>query len=271
MAIKNLLCLLALLLLTVLLPINVSAGDYIIGEGDTLAISVWGVDRLNFPVKVRPDGKITVPGLGDVKASGFTPRDLQKELTIRLKDLVKNPIVTVTVSEITNSKVYIFGSGIKSGIFEVVRKTSLLQILCSLQDLKSADLRRAYLMRNGKKIKEDFHNLFINGDINEDLTVEANDAIFIPLMLDKNIYALGELNTPKAIEFREGITVMDVILEAGGFTKFASQNDITIIRKDGDKETKIKVNVKKLIKKADLSQNVRLRPGDYIVIEESLF
>ena len=255
----------------VLLPVLSHAGDYVIGEGDGLFISVWGVERLNFNVKVRPDGKITVPGLGDITASGLKPKELQKELTFKLKDLVKNPVVTVTVSEITNSKVYIFGSGIKSSIYDVVRKTTLLQILCSLPEVRGADFRRAYLLRKGAKIKQDFQNLYINGDINDDVDIETNDAIFIPLLQDKSVYVLGAVANPKAIEFREGMTVMEAILEAGGFTKFASQNDTRIVRKESGYDKKIPIRAKDLLTKADLKQNVKLKPGDYIIVDESMF
>jgi polysaccharide export outer membrane protein len=247
------------------------SGDYIIGEGDKLQISVWGVASLNVEVRVRPDGMITVPGVGDVAASARKPSELQKELTLKLKDLVKNPLVTVTVSEFSNTKVFIFGGGTKPAIFDITRKTTLLQILCGLGDQKVADLKKAYLLRNNVKIKEDFHALFINGDITGDVPIEANDALFIPLLIDKSIYVVGGVNGPKAIEFREGITVMEVILEAGGFNKFASQNDTIIIRTENGKQISIPVKAKKLIKDADLSQNVKLKPGDFVVVEESLF
>lgn len=246
-------------------------GDYIIGEGDKLQISVWGVASLNFEVKVRPDGMITVPGLGDVSASGRKPEELTAELTEKLKVLVKNPIVTVTVADITNTKVFIFGSGTKPGVYDITRRTTLLQILCSLSEIKSADFKKAYLLRNNVKIKEGFYNLFMNGDIAEDVQIEANDAIFIPLHPDKSIYVMGGVNNPKAIDYREGVSVMEVILEAGGFTKFASPNGTTIIRKDNGKEIIIPVKVNKLIKESDLSQNIKLRPGDFVVVEESIF
>lgn len=247
------------------------ANEYVIGEGDSLQIGVWGVDKLNFNIKVRPDGKITVPGLGDVAAAGFKPKELQKELTEKLRSLVKNPIVTVTVSEFMNSKVYVFGGGVKSGVVDVVKKTTLLQILCSQSDIKNADLRRSYLLRNGKKVKEDFYNLYINGDIRDDITVESNDALFIPLLLDKNVYVLGAVTTPRAIEYRDGMRVMEAILEAGGFTKFAGLNDIVVVRKDSGKEKLLPVRAKDLQKRADLSQNIALQPGDYIIVDESLF
>lgn len=247
------------------------AADYVIGEGDKLDIAVWGIKELSFSVKVRPDGKITVPGLGDVVGSGYTPTGLQAVLTEKLKELVKNPIVTVTVSEITNSKVYLFGGGTKSGVIDLTRKSSLLQLLCLLGEVKVADLRRSYLMRGGKKIKEDFHRLFVEGDLKEDVEVESGDAIFMPLLLDKSVYVLGAVALPKAIEYREGMTLMEAILEAGGFTKFASQNDTIVRRKTGEKEETIEIKAKEITKHGDFTQNIKLKPGDYIIVKESIF
>lgn len=263
------LLLLAVMLLVTSVP--VFAGDYVIGEGDGLDVSVWGIKELSFSVKVRPDGKITVPGLGDVIAIGFTPTALQASLGEKLKELVKNPIVTVTVREITNSKVYIFGGGIKSGVYDLARRTSLLQLLCSIGEVRSADLKRAYVLRSGKKVKEDFHRLFIQGDVAEDLLLENNDSLFIPLLLDKSVYVLGAVNAPKSIEYREGMVVLEAILEAGGFTKFASQNETIIRRKEKNDEVSLPVKAKDLIKNGDLSQNIKLRPGDYIIVSEGLF
>lgn len=255
------------------LPILAQAADYVIGEGDSLDISVWGVKELNFSVKVRPDGKITVPGLGEIVASGATPSSLQGSLTERLRELVKNPIVTVTVREITNSKVYIFGGGVKSNVYELSRRTSLLQLLCVVSELKGADLARAYLLRNGKKVKSDLHKLFIGGDVDQDLLLESGDALFLPVLLDRSVYVLGAVNTPKAIEFREGMKVMEAILEAGGFTKFADQNDVVVRRKEG-KEAEalsLEVKAKSLFKDGDLKQNIELKAGDYVMVKESFF
>lgn len=274
-------------LLVLLLPVFAFAGDYVIGEGDELDISVWGVKELNVSVKVRPDGKITMPGLGDAEASGFTPRELQKTLGEKLKDLVKNPIVTVTVKEITNSKVYFFGGGVQSGVYLLTRRTTLLQLLCMIgagaagdgkgggaaagNMAKVADYRQACLIRNGKKIKGDLYKLFVNGDTSEDMVIETNDALFIPQLIDRSIYVLGAVNSPKSIEYREGMTVMEAILESGGFTKFARQNSTSIRRKEGEKEVSLPIKAKDLINDGDLSQNVRLKPGDYVIAEEGIF
>lgn len=260
-----------MLVLLVLWTVTAQAKDYVIGEGDGLDIAVWGVKDLAAQVKVRPDGKITMPGLGDVLASGKTPQELQDLLTTRLQELVKKPIVTVTVREITNSKVFIFGGGVKSGVYDLTRRTTLLQLLGTIGEVKVADLRRAYLLRNGSKVRENFHNLFILGEIKDDLQLEPNDMLFIPLLQDKSVYVLGAVNAPKAIEYRDGMKVMEAVLEAGSFTRFADQNNVMIRRKEGDKEEVIIVRAKKLMHDGDLSQNVSLRPGDYIVVKESLF
>ncbi len=254
-----------------ILPFTTHAGDYVIGEGDSLDIAVWGVKDLSFPAKVRPDGKITIPGLGDVAASGQTPTALQSSLTVRLKELVKNPIVTVAVTGITNSKVYIFGGGVKSGVFELLQRSTLLQLLCTIGELKTADLKRSYLLRSGKKLKEDFYPLFISGETTGDIQLESGDSIFIPLLLDKSVYVLGAVTTPKAIEYRDGMTVMEAILEAGSFTKFASQNDTLIRRKDAGTEVTIPVKAKEIIQSGNMTQNVKLKPGDYIIVKESIF
>lgn len=267
--------------------VTVIAGDYVVGEGDGLDIAVWGVKELTFSVRVRPDGKITIPGLGDVAASGQTPLQLQVSLATKLKELVKNPIVTVTVREITNSKVYVFGGGVNSGVYDLNRRTTLLQLLCAIGmqgsgDSKSvgggaglasraADYKRAYVLRNGKKMKENFHALFIKGDTSEDIVIESNDAIFIPQLLDRSVYVLGAVNASRALEYREGMTVMEAILEAGGFSKFADQNDVIIRRKEGNGDVAVEVKAKKLLKDGDLTQNVPLKAGDYVVVRESLF
>jgi polysaccharide export outer membrane protein len=288
-------------LLLLLLPsASLYAGDYLIGEGDGLDIAVWGVKDLNSSVKVRPDGKITIPGLGDVKASGFTPTGLQENLAVRLKNLVKNPIVTVTVREITNSRVFVFGGGVTPGAYELNRRTTLLQLLCTIGTLpvtagggtqvattgnqtivgggaqptgsgRAPDFKKAYVLRNGKKIKEDFSRLFVNGEVGEDIVIESNDSIFIPQLPDKNVYVLGAVTAPRSIEYREGMTVMEAILECGGFTRFAKQNDTVIHRKENGKDTSIEVKAKDLMNDADLRQNVKLKPGDYIIVKESMF
>ncbi|TVQ98205.1 MAG: sugar ABC transporter substrate-binding protein [Desulfovibrionales bacterium] len=247
-----------------------NAQDYVIGEGDGLFISVWDEPKLSVSATVRPDGKITIPGLGDVTASGLTPGQLQAELTEQLKDLVRNPIVTVSVQTITNSRVFFFGGGLEVGVQDLLRQTSLLQMLSTVGSLQNTDLRAAYVLRDGEKIKEDFHALIVEGDIREDILLRNNDVIYIPPLREPNVYVLGAVENPRNITFREGLTVLEAVLEAGGFTPFARENRTVVIRKQDDEEITIPVRGKDLLQ-GDASQNITLQPGDYVIIREGLF
>lgn len=251
-------------------PAVAAAGDYLIGDGDILDVSVWGVKELSFSAIVRPDGKITVPGLGEVVATGKTPHKLQVLLEEGLRTLVKNPIVTVAVREITNNQVHIFGGGVSSGVFDLSRRTTLLQLLCQISNFADADLTRSYVLRGGQKIKTGFDRLFLKGEAGEDIVLESGDVIFIPVAEEKNVYVLGAVNAPRFIPYREGLTVMEAILEAGGFNKFARPNDTVILRDVQGRKKTIEVRMKDLTG-GDLSQNVKLSVGDYIIVKEGLF
>lgn len=264
------LCLLLAALL-LMVPGTALCGDYVIGEGDTLKIGVWGNQELSALVKVRPDGKITIPAIGDVAAAGMTPPALGEALNGKMATLVKNPTVTVSVEGITNNRVYIFGNGMKPGVYNLDRRTTLLQLLCLIDDVRVADLKRAYVLRNGKKIKENLYKLFMQGDVAEDIDIEVNDSLFIPPLQDRNVYVVGAVNSFKPIVWRENMTVMEAILDAGGFSKFARENSTVIMRKENGKETTLNVRLKDLVKNGDLSQNLKLQPGDYVVVREGLF
>jgi len=244
------------------------AEDYVIGGGDILQVSVWGVPEMSGEFVVRPDGKITLPAAGDVPAAGQTPVRLGENLAVVLSGFVKKPIVTVAVTGITNNRIYISGGGVPPAVVSLPGKTTLFKFLCSLQGLENADLRGAYLLRKGERVPVDFFALFWEGDFSKDPELEPEDILFIPNNERNKIYVLGAVKEPKYIFYRDGVKVLDAILEAGGFNEFASKNDVVIFRKN---QEKIRVKAKDLTRGKDLAQNVPLAPGDYVVVEEGFF
>ncbi|MDY6849182.1 MAG: polysaccharide biosynthesis/export family protein [Geoalkalibacter sp.] len=263
-----------LALLWVLAPSLATAGsekDYVIGDGDGLNISVWGAPELSSEVTVRPDGKITLPAAGDVTATGYTPEQLSEKLAEKLEGFVKKPIVTVSVTGITNNKVYVFGGGASSGAFDLPRRTTLLKFLASLDGIENADLQRAYIMRDGSKLDIDFYDLYVNGELEKDVALQAEDLIYIPGNELMKIYVMGAVEKPQYIFYREGIRVLDAILECGGFTKFAKENKVLIQREVNGELAQLKVNAKDLMNEGDLSQNLELQRGDFIIVQEGLF
>jgi len=243
-------------------------GDYVIGDGDILQVLVWGEQALSGDVTVRPDGRITLPAVGDVPASGHTPIRLARVLQEKLKEYAKNATVTVKVTGITNNRIYVFGGGAPSGVHVLPTRTTLLKFLCRLGNLKSADLKRAFIVREGKQLGADFYNLFTKGDFSKDIALRAEDVIYIPDNELSKIYVIGAVVTPKPIFYREGMRILDAILEAGGFSEFAK--DKILILRDGSRQV-VNISLKELMKKGDISQNVSLSPGDLVVVKESLF
>lgn len=258
-------------LVVLLFATSLFASDYIIGEGDTLSVSVWGEKDFSFTAKVRPDGKITVPTIGEITAANMTAKHLQTVLTEKLKVVVRKPVVTVAVTEITNNKVYVFGGGVKGGVFTLGQRMTLLQLLCQIDDVRKADLQSAYVLRGKQKIREDFTNLYLKGNVEEDVVIEPNDIIYIPMRADNYVYVMGAVTTPKPVEYRDGLTVMEAILNAGGFTQYANPDATMIYRKDQRKDVAINAKMKRLMINGDLTQNMTLRAGDYVIVKEGMF
>lgn len=246
------------------------ANQYVIGGGDSMQVVVWGEADLSVTALVRPDGRISLPGVGEIVAEGLTPAALQDLITQRLSNLVLDPLVTVSMVNMANSKVYIIGGGVAPGVFELRQKTSVLQLLAGM-DLLRADLRGAYIMRDGQRLAQDFHELLHAGNLERDVDLQHADILFIPALPEPYVYVLGAVSAPRALPFKEGMTVLDALLECGGFSKFADKNDTVIVRRENGTEETIKVRAKDLAAGKDLSQNVLLRRGDYLIANESFF
>ena len=249
---------------------------YVIGDEDVLQISVWGSPELTIQVPVRPDGMITFPPVGDVKATDLAPLELKAVLEKELTKYVKSPTVSVVVTAINSFKVFVLGGGVSgtattagatSGAITLRRNTTLLQLLAQLGSLQNTDLNNSFVLRNGEKLSADFYKLVIKGDISKDIQLRPNDVIFMPDNFDKRIMVVGQVRTPGVVQYREGMTVLDSILSAGGFTEFADPNDVTVVRKEEDKVRKIEVKLKSVMKKGEIDKDLPLKPGDRILVD----
>lgn len=260
-----------MVILVLLVPGVSLASDYIIGEGDTLAVHVWGEDDLKANVIVRPDGKISMPGIDDLVAAGLTIPQLKQRMEKRISRLIKDPIVNISLVQSVNSRVYVVGGGVDPLVYEMSQRTTLLHVLASVGSLAQADLQNAYVYRNGKKVMSDFSGLFNKGEFQKDIQLEPGDTIFLPVKYNKNVFVIGAVNQPTAILYTEGMTVLDALLFAGNFSKYADKDEVVIIRTKAGKQESITVHTKDLINKGDLSQNVMLQAGDYIIANESFF
>jgi polysaccharide export outer membrane protein len=167
---------------------------YHIGVDDRVMVSVWRNPDLSVTVPVRPDGRISLPLIGDVIAGGRTPEEVAADVQQRLAAYIRDPQVAVVMTE-----------------------------------LRSIE----YLSR---------------------------------------VRVTGAVHQPISITYRQGMTVLDAVLAAGGPNEFASGDRTRLYRKTKDGGTKtFDVRLDKITKKGDLTTNLLLEPGDIITVPERMF
>jgi len=165
--------------------------SYVIGPGDTLSIIVARNPELSMSVPVRPDGKISAPLVDELLAQGKTSIQVARELEEQLKKYVRDPVVTIIVTNVVGS-------------------------------------------------------------------------------YSEQVRVVGEAARPQFLPYRQKMTLLDVMIAVGGLTDFAAGNKATIMRStEGNKL--YSVRLKDLIKGGDISANVEMRPGDVLIIPQSLF
>jgi len=100
---------------------------------------------------------------------------------------------------------------------------------------------------------------------------KVNIIVTQPASRFSQIRVVGQVQKPQALAYRQGMTVLDAILEVGGLTPFAAGNRARIVRKVKDKDVEIKLNLDDLLNKGDLGENVEVQPGDVLVVPQSYF
>lgn len=166
---------------------------YRIGVGDQLKIQVWKNPELSGDLPVRPDGKISQPLVGDIVAAGLSTEELSRALTAKLSNFVRNPEVTVVV---TNPA--------------------------------SADFLR-------------------------------------------RVRITGAVRTPLSVSYRQGITVMDLVLQAGGLTEFAAPSRTRLYRTIDGKTKIYPIKLDDILQKGALGTNYTLYPMDVVTVPERSF
>lgn len=169
-----------------------AVSSYKIGVDDMVQVTVWKNPELGITAPVRPDGKISVPLVGDVVAGGKAPNEVAEDIQKRLAVFVRDPQVAVI-----------------------------------LTDLRSHE----YLSR---------------------------------------VRVTGAVRNPVSIPYRQGMTVLDAVLAAGGLTNFAASDRAELYRKQGDGTQTYKVSLDRILNHGDLSTNFPVAPGDVITVPERL-
>jgi polysaccharide biosynthesis/export protein len=130
---------------------SVISDEYRLGPGDKLRIEVYKDPQLSQSVQVRPDGKITLPLVGDVTANNNTPIELRDAIATSLKEYITNPTVTVIVVEATAATAYVMGEVNHPGAVSLQAPLTVMQALALAGGLKDfADAKNIRILRRGR-------------------------------------------------------------------------------------------------------------------------
>ena len=202
--------------------------DYVVGPGDTLNIFVWGVPELSQEsVTVRPDGRVSLPLVEDMTASGKTPTQLAREVERALGRYVRDPLVTVLV-----------------GGFQGVYDTQI-RVIGEIGGGEGGGIAGG-----------------IGGGIGAGGGAIAG-----------GVGAAGGLVTPqpRAIPYIRNMTLMDVMVQVGGLTAFAAGNRAKLVRNVDGEQHEYRVRLRDLIEDGDMTANVKMAPGDILIVPTAWF
>jgi len=157
--------------------------QYIIGPEDVLYIHIWKEESMSKTVPVRMDGKISLPLVDDVQAADLTPLQLKEVLTKKLKDVIDNPTVSVTVMEANSFKVFVAGEVKTPGPFRLRSETSFVQLMTMVGGFTDwADQKKVLIVRKEKgtekRIKVNYKKI-IDGE-EPDIIIKRGDMVIVP-------------------------------------------------------------------------------------------
>lgn len=241
--------------------------EYIVGEGDILAIKVYDNADLDTTVRVGGDGVISMPLLGPVKVGGMDVPSIAKYIEGLLANgYLLSPQVNVFVEEYRSKKVTILGEVNRPGLNELQGSISLLELISRAGGLTEAaggliTIKRKTSNTDDEKkvINIEIKKLIEQGDTNLDISIQDGDSIYVAKA--GVFYVTGEVERPGSFKYDEKPTVLKALTLAGGLTDHGAPGRIRIIRIVNGEEVVLK----------NVGMDEPIMPDDVIVVPETYF
>jgi len=165
----------------------VVTSEYYIGPEDVLEIIVWRNTDLSKVVTVRPDGRISLPLLGDIEATGLTPAELTANIVTRLKQFKETPTVSVILQQVNSYGIYVLGETQKPGRYYLKSKTTLLQAITMAGGFTPIAARNKIVIfrwgegkNNEIKLKASYDDIVLRDGNNQNFILKPGDTIVVP-------------------------------------------------------------------------------------------
>ena len=159
----------------------VDTKTYVIGPEDIINIKVWREADLSGPVAVRPDGKVTMPLIGDLQAEGLTPDRLGVQIKEALSEYYNSPDVTVSLYQVNSNKYFISGEVNRSGQFPLVVPTRVFDALSNAGGFRDfANKKKVVIVRGAQRIKFNYEEVLKGKKLEQNIFLENGDTIIVP-------------------------------------------------------------------------------------------
>lgn len=190
-----------------LMPVqeSISGGtglEYIVGEGDVLYVSVWQNEDLNQEVIVRPDGKISFPLIGDVPARGLTITQIDEQMTVRLKEFVRSPEISISIRKLGGSKVIILGQVRSPGVYAVSGNKTVLEAIALAGGFTNDAVANSVILirggfQNPKAQRLNLKKLMRGKNFEDNVALQSEDIVFVPKTFIADLsYILNQIIDP---------------------------------------------------------------------------
>jgi polysaccharide biosynthesis/export protein len=260
--------------------------EYRIGAGDILEINSYTGDKVAAStVTVDSRGRISYSFLDHLKVDGLTTSQLEQLLTTKLSAYVRNPRISVLVKEFNSKSATIigefsllrnvsYGKG-GSGRINLKGKTALTDLIALGGGYTlNADIKSVKLVRKGNSYLINLYDIIEKGDEDQNVIIDEGDVVNIPELptYGERVYVLGEVNVQGIYPLKEAQDLLAAIALSGNTTRLAKEENTLIVRgyEPGKPPVVMMADVKALLRKADISQNVRLRDGDLVYVPRML-
>ncbi|MEN6583104.1 MAG: polysaccharide biosynthesis/export family protein [Armatimonadota bacterium] len=250
--------------------------DYRIAEEDVLRLDVWGEEALSgMQMQVTPGGKINVPYLGEMQASGLTQQELTDNIVKALEknEIIADAKVQITLIQIHRPTVRVYGAVNRPGEVEFKDGDKILDALAGAGSYQAdnAWLEQCTVTHkdSDKPITIDIKKM-IAGDLTQNFQLQKGDTIYIPPADYRNkFYVLGQVYRPGIYDLKDKTSVLSAVSLAGGPTERGVLRSTVVVRGDPAKPERVPCDLTKLFDKADLKQDIILQPGDVVIVPES--
>lgn len=216
-------------------PVDIGASDdYVLGPGDDIVIYLWGRVEKQYQLTLDRQGKVVVPTVGEIAASGLTLKEFTNQAMHRFGKAYSDFELTCSLGRVRPIRIYVAGEVRHPGAYTVSSLTSLFNALVEAGGPNDrGSMRSIKLMRRGKCVAEaDLYRLLLAGDNSTDVRLQGGDVIFVPVV-GPQVAIRGEIKRDAIYELKGEQTASELLELAGGSTAQAYLDRVMLDRVSG--------------------------------------